>query len=179
MAPACRILPALLACHVAFAAHAAGRTTVAIGDATIAYDPDLWRVTSTAIPENDDPAEAGEWRLLFYCVAEECGDNRPFAWVAAELVDSASPASNPLSEHRVARWNSDPLVLQSATGVRFRGATEYSSCRAYTPSANRVQTVAGGLTYTFATGTNFGCSGIEGVPDPLFAELVAGFSLRP
>jgi hypothetical protein len=38
---------------------------------------------------------------------------------------------------------------------------------------------ADGIVYQFGSGGSLGCSGIEGVPQAMFDELLAGISLAP
>ena len=164
------LLSALIA--VPLAAPAA-TTTVPLGRLAIAYDPDRWTVTAFTRDAGAGMAET----LRFTCVAPECRD-RPFAHASATPAKApGAPACPPdresddwLSELR--RLDRPPGVPDGPVPLTY--SVRFSNCRAYTPAALSACGIREGIVYTFATGANFGCRGIRGVPDAAFAELIGG-----
>lgn len=164
-------------------ASAAEKAAVPFADLTIHYDPARWEVRDGPNAKGQLWADPAPVRLYFVCIAPDCYD-RPSVWVSAvpsgsSLHDRCTPPG--LVEDW--RYNERSILGIPATGRDFGGLTlhgikTFSGCRARTPSARRACGSAGGTDYAFGSGAHFGCSGIEGVPDEMFIELLSGISLN-
>lgn len=161
-----------------------------IGGITIAYDPTRWRERVMQDSRGDGKVN-GHIVRDFICTAPECRDD-PFVSVSARPIteaDKDGPAKEPdpdeLDSYARLRdfpglpppgWASPGKIFG---GLALTGRVKFSGCRAWTPAAISASGTHGDFVYRFSTGANFGCSGIKGVPDEMFIELLNGISVDP
>jgi hypothetical protein len=162
---------------------AAGAQTaiITLNGIAIAHDPARWDIADGGSGSLlDGTRDAG---LYFYCKEPVC-HGRPFVWAATRTA-RAGATSGPACPVSLAR---DPVggqvvysgpVAQTRPGlVLYQWATA-SGCRARTPLHLGACGESGEFVYEFGSGGSIGCSGIEGVPQALFDELLAGILLVP
>ena len=142
-----------------------------MGDVEIVYEESRWDVSPS------QPSTGATEGALFFCTAPECR-KRPVVGV------TATPIGAPLNGRECPATKSIDAIggfrskqLTTGNGMTFTLIRTHGGCRAYTPAHHRACATDGRFNYTLASGSHFGCSGIEGVPEALLAELIAG--IRP
>ncbi len=155
--------------------------SIGLGDLAITYDPTRWE--ATAIPGDGDRTT-----VRFVCLTESCRKAcRGYACREGPvIVAMATPADRPASASCEPPngydiepgWGWDGEAdRETYGGLLLCRWTSFSGCRAYTPAEREAAGTAGRFAYSFSTGFNMGCTGIEGVPAPMFEELLRGITL--
>jgi len=141
----------------------------AIGGIRIAYDAARWEPRSAVAGAL--PAEAS-----FTCIHRDCRqwpDEKPSLRITAarnEDSDCAPPGDPAEGANRDGG-------TRSFGGLSLRLWTTFSGCRARAPMELNACGRHAGVLYRFASGLSSGCSGVWGVPEPMFEELLSGISL--
>ena len=178
------ILPAFIGLVLAAEpGRAAEKVAVRLGDITISYDPARWRgVDEKAVPLSVHDRTKRQSIRYFSCIAPECPDE-PVVWASARpLADAGQdkPASGFEAWHTGVRpMPGLPPAGKDFGGLTLTGRILLSGCRARTPIERLASGSSGAFVYTFGSGANVGCSGVEGVPEEMFLELLGGISVEP
>ena len=166
-------------CVLVATAASANPAELRLGAFVLPYDDGDWRLLDLGI-DSDASARRHEPPIGYtlICKSALCGATR---MVSISVRPAGREAEDCPTMTMVTERNSDRRVLRSplpaGSPLELARCREFSACRAYTPAADRACGVHDGLVYRFATGANFGCSGIQGVEPSLFDALIAG--LRP
>jgi len=159
------------------AAASADPAELRLGAFVLPYDDRDWRLLDLG---NDlrESARRDESSIGYtlMCVSPLCRE-RGTVSIAVTPAGSTEecPAGFLIESGGDGRLLPSPLLADSPLQlIRWR---DFGPCRAYTPAGERACGVHDGLVYDFASGGNFGCSGIEGVGPEAFDALIAG--LRP
>lgn len=171
-----RVVSALVLSTAVLVAGQAPAATVTLGELTISYDPARFEVVD--VPQTAPAAKV----YRFTCREPDC---RNLPTITAASQPAAAPNAKPCLA-RTARGEllggflgGDGVVVQQAANLEIYRWIQVSGCRARTPLHRAACAEIGGNVYTFDTGANFGCSGIEGAPEPVFEAFLAGIALRP
>jgi hypothetical protein len=148
------ILPFLLLLSMATRADAA---SVALGTATVDYDPAIWRAAGT----------------IFTCIAPDCdGEPEVFAW--SHPAGDAGTACTKLLSYR----DPVPIAVEARPGqVVFSAWSSWSGCRARDNPVLTACGVAKGTVYRFTNVLGEGCNHAPELSESHFAELLRGVKL--
>lgn len=139
-------------------AHAA---SVSVGDATVEFDPAIWKVAELS----------GAAALDFTCIAPDClGEPSVYATAtSAAAADDGDPGPSGPETRKLA----DPLVSTDGS-IAFVATSAWSGCRARDAAALSAVGVVADTRYRFTTTLNLGCNFVPEMPEDRFLELLKG-----
>jgi hypothetical protein len=150
----------LLAAPVAHAA------SVPLGNATVEFDPAVWKVTELS----------GVAALQFACIAPDC-PGEPSVYATATSAAAAAD-DDPALPERDARKLADPLTSSDGS-IAFVATSAWSGCRARDAATLAAVGAAAGTRYSFTTALGRGCNFLPAMPEGRFLELLRAVKVHP